>query len=245
MPAVFIHGVPDTYRVWDQVFDHLPGHTLTALALPGFGTPIPEGFTATKEQYVAWIILQLEALGTPVDLVGHDWGCIFAVRVASLRPDLVRTWAAGSGPVSHDYQWHELAKVWQTPVAGERWMAEMDPPRFSHLLEQLGVPANLSSQAAGRVDGTMKDCILRLYRSAVHVGGEWEAGLAEITAPGLVFWGKDDIACPIHYADALALGTRASRVLKLDCAHWTPLARPAEIAAALERHWSSANARHA
>ncbi len=118
MPAVFIHGVPDTTHLWSPVIERVGRDDAIALPLPGFDGPMPAGFTATKEAYVDWIIGALEALGEPADLVGHDWGCILTVRVASLRPDLVRSWAAGSGPVSAEYEWHPLAKVFQTPGRG-------------------------------------------------------------------------------------------------------------------------------
>lgn len=110
MPAVFVHGVPDTYRVWDRVLPHLSRSDVVSLALPGFNSAVPDGFTATKEEYIEWLIDKLQQQSAPVDLVGHDWGCLLTVRVASLRPDLVKTWAAGGGPVSKDYEWHELAK---------------------------------------------------------------------------------------------------------------------------------------
>lgn len=240
MPVVFVHGVPDTYHVWDQVRRYSTRSDVVALALPGFGCPVPDGFASTKEEYVAWIIGELEAQKGPVDLVGHDWGCLLTARVASLRPDLVRTWAAGSGPVSKDYDshWHELAKIWQTPVVGEQWMAALDPVQLGTSLEGSGVPPALAVDAAGRLDGTMKDCILRLYRSAVYVGHEWQPDLASITAPALVFWGISDPVCPVEYADRLGENT-AARVLKLDCGHWTPLQRPEEVAAALQEHWQS------
>lgn len=240
MTVIFVHGVPDTDRVWDRVRHRLPSVDTKALALPGFGCPVPEGFAATKEDYVAWIIEQLEEQVGPVDLVGHDWGCILSVRVASLRPDLVRTWAAGSGPVSGAYEWHELAKIWQTAGVGERWMTDVDQGSLAGFLIADGVPADLAAEAAGRVDGTMRDCILRLYRSAVTVGAEWEPGLADITAPGLVFWGASDPACPVEFAGRLGAVTKAGRVLTLDCGHWTPVHRPAEIAQALQAHWDAA-----
>ena len=78
------------------------------------------------------------------------------------------------------------------------------------------------------MDDTMKDCILRLYRSAVNVGDEWEPGLSGITSPGLVFWGVSDTACPVEFADRLARDTRARRVLKFDVGRWFPLQRPNE-----------------
>ncbi|MEU4857805.1 alpha/beta fold hydrolase [Streptomyces antibioticus] len=127
MPAILIHGVPDTHRVWDGVRQHLTRTDVEAWDLPGFGAPLPTGFECSKEEYVTWLIERLEEVGGPVDLVGHDWGCILAARVASLRPDLVRTWAGGNGPVSDQYVWHPLAQIWQDPVEGDRYMDELEP----------------------------------------------------------------------------------------------------------------------
>ena len=244
MPAVFIHGIPDTYRVWNPILEHLDRPDVVTLALPGFNSPVPDGFTATKEEYVGWIIAELEQQREPVDLVGHDWGCIFVVRVASLRPDLVRTWAAGDGPVSKEYEWHELAKIFQTPGAGEEFMAKLNPTEFGKRMEQMGVPSALAGEAANRIDGQMKDCILSLYRSALRVGSEWQPGLANISSPGLVFWGISDHACPVAFADRLAEDTRARRVLKFDTGHWFPLQAPRETADALKDHWKTADSKY-
>jgi pimeloyl-ACP methyl ester carboxylesterase len=60
-----------------------------------------------------------------VDLVGHDWGGGFTLRAASLRPDLLHSWvsyAAGVGDV--EFRWHEFAKIWQTPGAGEQFFRD-------------------------------------------------------------------------------------------------------------------------
>ena len=239
MTAVFIHGVPDTYRVWDRVLQQLSRPDVVTLALPGFDSPIPNGFTATKEEYVDWIIDQLEQQPKPVDLIGHDWGCILTVRIASLRPDLVRSWAAGGGPVSKDYEWHEFAKIFQSPGIGEEWMANLDPKQFSQQLEQLGVPDNDAKEIVAHIDDRMKDSILRLYRSAINVGSEWEPGLSGITSPGLVFWGIADPSCPVEFADQLGRDTRARRGLKFDAEHWFPLQKPTDVAQALQEHWEA------
>lgn len=241
MNPVFIHGVPDTSRVWASVRARLGDLAGIALSLPGFGCPIPPGFTATKEEYVAWIVAELEGQPGPVDLVAHDWGCILALRVASLRPDLVRSWAAGSGPVSRDYEWHELAKIWQSPD-GERWMAELNPTELASTMIGQGVPPDSAHKVVGRMDPLMKDCILRLYRSAPEVGREWEDDLANVKAGGLVLWGELDQACPVRFADRLGRDAHAGRVLKFeDCGHWWPLQRPDETAQALREHWRTAS----
>src|SRR6187402_2610426 len=115
MPAVLVHGVPDTSELWQPVLDELSRSDVVALALPGFGTSLPAGFEPTKESYAAWIVEQLEEIGEPVDLVGHDWGANLVQFVGSGHPELIRTWAGGSGVIDVDYVWHPLAQAWQTP----------------------------------------------------------------------------------------------------------------------------------
>ncbi len=241
MPAVFVHGVPDTFRVWDPLRKHLRRHDVLALALPGFDAPLSPNFDATKEGYANWIIRQLDDIGEPVDLVGHDWGCILAVRVASLRPDLIRSWAAGSGPVSANYEWHPLAKIWQTAGDGEKWFKELDPSAVADFMVKAGLPIERATEAVSHMDQTMGNCILRLYRSALEVGKQWQPDLGKVQAPGLVFWGEEDTACPVEFANQLASDTHASRVLKLNAGHWTIVERSAEVAQALENHWASAD----
>src|SRR4051794_38934501 len=123
MPAVFVHGVPDTAAMWDPLIGAIDRTDVHAVALPGFGAPTPAGWDATKESYAAWLESEIETFGEPVDLVGHDWGAILAQRVASTRPDLVRTFACGSGPLDTTYEWHNVAQLWQTPEVGEQIVA--------------------------------------------------------------------------------------------------------------------------
>ena len=120
MPAVLVHGVPETEHVWDPLRAHLARTDVVAVSLPGFGNPRPDGFGATMDDYASWLIRELESIGEPVDLVGHNWGGGFTVRLVSTRADLVRSWvtdAAGLGDPS--FEWHDFAKIWQTPAEGE------------------------------------------------------------------------------------------------------------------------------
>ena len=84
------------------------------------------GFEPTKDGYVDWLVEQLEAIGEPVDLVGHDWGSLLVQRVVSVRPDLIRTWCGGCAVRSTaTYVWHDMAQMWQTPEVGEQVMEAM------------------------------------------------------------------------------------------------------------------------
>ena len=173
MPAFFVHGVPDTSALWESVRANIERDDVIAPNLPGFGAAVPDGFGATKEEYVDWVIAEIEKVGEPVDIVGHDWGSILVQRVVSLRPEFIRTWAAGAGTVDREYVWHELAQMWQTPDVGEQVMQAMiGDALVDTLAEQVG-GHDKAVALASHIDDTMKDCILKLYRSAAAGFAEW------------------------------------------------------------------------
>ncbi len=240
MPAVFVHGVPDTHRVWRPLLERLRREDVVTLSLPGFGCPEPPGWTATKEAYVDWLLDELRRLPRPIDLVGHDWGSELVVRAVSLEPSLVRTWAGGGAPVDPEYRWHWAARTWQTPILGELFMLATTRPGMRLALRGVAVPAAAAAEATAHFDHRMKRCILRLYRSAVHLGREWAADLARVESPGIVFWGERDPYAAASFGENLARNTRA-RFHPFDgCGHWWQLQRVAEVAAALEALWAAA-----
>ena len=237
MPAIFVHGVTDTNHLWDGVLSYLSRGDTQAVSLPGFGVDEPDGFVSTKEEYVGWLIGELERIGEPVDLVGHDWGALLTERVVCLRPDLIRTWAAGGGALDEAYEWHPVAKMWQTPGQGEQVMQAMTPDVLAQVYIAEGLPEELARQFAARVDDRMKAAILPLYRSAVGVWKEWSLDLDSVERPGLVIWGKDDPFGPMDLAQKMAKRTGAKFVAFEGCSHWWPVQRPKETAEALESFW--------
>jgi pimeloyl-ACP methyl ester carboxylesterase len=239
MPAVFVHGVPDTHRLWDAVRAELGRDDVVTVDLPGFGTDLPAGFAATKDAYAGWLVETLERIGGPVDLVGHDWGGMLVQRVVSLRPDLVRTWACGGGAVDREYTWHDVAQQFQTPGVGEQLLAMMTPAVLAETLAAAGVPTSAAADVARHVDDRMKDCILRLYRSAVEVGAEWQPDLERVRRPALVLWGERDPYAGPRWGERLAERVRGELVVFPGCGHWWPQQCPAETAAALARFWAA------
>jgi pimeloyl-ACP methyl ester carboxylesterase len=238
MPAVFVHGVPDTQRVWQALIQRLRRDDVVTLSLPGFGCEIPSGFDCSKEAYCEWLLREVDNIDGPVDLVAHNWGAILALRVASLEPGLMRTWAVGGAPLDPDYEWHRVAKLWQTPEVGEQVMEKLTSESLASGLVAAGVPPDDAAETVRYVDATMKSSILTLYRSAVKVGAEWEHGLGRITAPGLVLWGSEDpYAAPV-FGSRLASRTRARFVAFAECSHWWQLQRPEEVAKELETLWA-------
>jgi len=235
MPAVLVHGVPDTASMWGPLLAELDRDDVVTLALPGFANAVPEGFGATKEEYAAWIAEQVAAIGEPVDLVGHDWGSLLVQRIALTRPELLRSFAMAHGAITESFTWHDLAVQWQTPVIGEQVMEAMAGDVLADALRDLGHPG--ADAAAAEIDDTMKRCILSLYRSALDIGTEWSPrGSAE--RPGLALWGRDDPYSPPATGERFAAAVGA-RLVMLDGGHWAVIQRPVEAAAALEEFWSS------
>ena len=242
MPAVLVHGVPDTPALWGPVLERLDRTDVVTPTLPGFSTPLPAGFSATKEGYADWLTTEIEAIGEPVDLVGHDWGSLLVQRVASTRPDLVRTLACGGGPVDEEYQWHDMAVLWQTPDAGEAMVDAFAAMTIDERVEGLtaaGAPADLAAVEAPHIDTTMGRCILGLYRSAVDVGAEWQPAIdAMPEIPSVVIWGHDDPFVDPRFGERLATRIGARLELLAPCGHWWPWERAAETVAALQQLWN-------
>jgi pimeloyl-ACP methyl ester carboxylesterase len=245
MPAVLVHGVPETPAVWDPVRSHLRRDDVMTLQLPGFGCARPDGFGATKEEYVTWLERELTGLQAegPIDLVGHDWGAGFVVRLVSTRPDLVRSWVADAASLGDDsFEWHEFAKIWQTPGAGEEFFdQQLAQPveERAGVFELFGVPHDRAVAMAGWIDRTMADCILALYRSAVDVGKEWSPEFRDIGKPGLVLIPSED---QFLSGDGARLGARQAGAAVADLTglgHWWMLQDPERGAAVLEEFWSS------
>lgn len=237
MAAVFVHGVPDTSEVWGGVLAALGRDDKVALPLPGFGEPVPDGFGCTKEEYATWVADQLRALGEPADLVGHDWGSMIVQRVASTAPDLVRTYTLANGACSGPFNWHDLAKQWQTPEVGEQVMEMMAPDVVEPVMRDAGHPD--PAACAAHLDDRMKQSILALYRSAVDVGAEWNPGERGRARPGLVLWGRDDAFAKPTRGEAAATAADA-RMVVLDGGHWAIFEHPEQTARELEAHWTAA-----
>lgn len=92
--VVLLHGIGRTGNVWQHVVEgltYLPVR-IVAYDLLGFGqSPKPDELNYSVDDHATAVIASLEKLGTaaPLVLVGHSMGCLIAVRVARLRPDLV------------------------------------------------------------------------------------------------------------------------------------------------------------
>lgn len=244
--AVFVHGNPETAAIWGPLLARLQHLDPVTLSPPGFGSPVPDDFGATADDYAAWLVSELERLGPPVDLVGHDWGGGHAMRVAMERPDLIRSWAMDiAGCFAPDYVWHDMAQVWQTPGAGEEsvtGLAALPLADRASMFESLGLTPDIARVLAEATDDTMGRCILSLYRSAAQpaMARLGEALGAAAGRPGLVIIPTEDQYTGGEARARWSAGQAQAKVAVLSgLGHWWMVQDPAAGAAALTDFWGS------
>lgn len=243
MTIVFVHGNPETDAIWGPLLEHLDvSDDVVLLSPPGFGSPLPDGFPATHEAYRDWLEQELSRFAAPVDLVGHDWGGGHVLNVVMHRPESVRSWVSDVvGLFDAEYQWHDLAQVWQTPGAGEELIDQMlgaPLPERTAMNESLGMPADVAAAVAAGQNAEMGQAILSLYRSALQpadLGRNLDRASAR---PGLSVLATAD-----PYGGSEELRRRASERAGAEIAvleglgHWWMLQDPARGAAALTAFW--------
>ena len=246
-PLVLVHGNPEIDKIWDPLAAQLEREAIR-LSPPGFGAPVPEGFEPSPESYRAWLVGELEAIGEPVDLVGHDWGGGHVVNVAMTRPELLRTWASDAIGILHpDYVWHERAQIWQREPDGEEWVQLLlaaPPDERVKSYSSRGMAEHIALLVTAAFSQTMGDAILRLYRAARQpVMADLGKGLSAAAArPGLVLLATKDDAVGTEAQRREVAATAGADVAVVDGGHWwlTEPAAVAEGAAALNEFWAAA-----
>jgi len=236
---VFVHGNPETGALWDGVRSHLDRPSM-AVDLPGFGTPRPDGFGATKDEYVEWLVGELDRIGEPVDLVGHDWGAVVGWELAATRPELLRTFTAVSVP-------HPAAFV-QALLTSEQGLRSWYVLAF----QVPWLPERLARQAGGLVEEQLQRGgmsiveVARFRREIVEYGAlpgalAWYRALLlsdpratrrRISVPTTFVWSDGDVAVTRAAAERCEQyvdGPYRFEVLE-GVTHWIPTQAPTALA---------------
>lgn len=237
---MLVHGVPETSAVWSDLAAGLEGDVRT-VSLPGFGCDVPAGFDSTMHEYAAWLTARVEAVGEPVDLVGHDWGGILVARLATRPPSNLRSWVTDApGALSESFAWHDLAQIWLTPGAGEDFWAGLlaDRVAAAGLLAGFGLTPEHAAGLIEAADERMVDNILKLYRSSLGLGSEWHVD-GPSAVPGMVIAVADDPLASVRVSEEMAARLGASVTVLEHGGHFWPLGASAAGAAALTAFWST------
>jgi len=228
--VVLVHGNPGSSQDWARLVERT-GTFARAVAWdhPGFGrADKPAGFDYTVQGYATHLGRCLEVLGiTRAHLVLHDFGGPWGLAWAAAYPDAFASATLINIGILPGYRWHYLARIWRTPLLGERLNATATRAGFG-LLVRHGNPRGLPRAFVDRVyadlDRGTKRAILALYRATDDPAGDsvrLGAALRPLDRPTLVIWGRYDPYLPVTLAGRQREWFPSARVEVLDgSGHW-------------------------
>jgi 2-polyprenyl-6-methoxyphenol hydroxylase-like FAD-dependent oxidoreductase/pimeloyl-ACP methyl ester carboxylesterase len=241
--VVFVHGNPGSSRDWEDLASRVGAFGRSvAIDMPGFGrADKPRDFTYTVAGYAQHLGRCLDTLGIRrAHLVLHDFGGPWGLSFAADHPDAVGSLTLINTGVLLDYHWHYLARIWQTPVVGEVFMATTTRVGFHLLLKHgnpRGLPRAFVDGMYANFDPATRHAVLALYRATRDPASDAQRLAQALQArawPVLVVWGTRDPYIPASYAERQRQVFPSAKVVRLEnSGHWPFADDPNGVAAAV------------
>ncbi|HEX8082921.1 MAG TPA: alpha/beta fold hydrolase [Solirubrobacteraceae bacterium] len=241
-----MHGNPGSHEDFRELVLRCAAFTrAVALTLPGFGqADKPRDFDVSVGGYADHLGAQLDALGvTRAHLVLHDLGGPWGLEWGLRHPGAFASALLIGTGVLPGYRWHALARIWQTPVLGELFMATSSRRAFRVLVkrgQERPLPRAFVDRMYDDFDRPTRRTVLRTYRAMKGVASWSEEAaprLRELDRPALVVWGLHDPYLPVDLADRQREAfPRAKTITLASSAHW-PFADDADGFAAEVEPW--------
>jgi pimeloyl-ACP methyl ester carboxylesterase len=237
--VVFVHGVPGSGADFEPLLA-AAGQLGRAVAwdAPGFGrSEKPRWFSHTIGGHAGFIASVLESLGVETaHLVLHDFGGAWGLGWAASEPERFASVTLMCSGVPLDYDWHSLARIWRTPLAGELLMKSLTRAGFRASLRLSGtahLPGALVDRMFDDLDRQTREAILRLYRSVGDVAREaleLTKTLRPLDRPALVIWGRNDPYLPpaLAHRQQQAFPAAETHILP-ESGHWPFVDRPDRV----------------
>lgn len=241
--VVLLHGFPQTSTCWDAVvpFLHAQGFRTIALDQRGYSPGArPRGrWSYRTDRLVGDVVSLIERIGSPVHLVGHDWGAVVSWGVSVARPDLLSTHTSVSVPHPAAFMKsfvtsRQLLRSWYILFFQLPWLPELVITRmrgvFARLLASSGMDRELFDRVQVEVveSGALTPAI-GYYRGLLLSP---RAAKGRSRVPTTHVWSSGDSALDRAGAEACGDYVRAPyRLEVLDGAsHWIPDQEPERLA---------------
>jgi len=260
-PVLLLHGYPETHAMWHKVAPPLArDYTVVCADLRGYGDSskpkgLPDHSNYSKRAMARDMVEVMRALGhRSFHVVGHDRGARVAHRLArdhgshvrsltvlDISPTLKMYQSTDKAFATAYYHWFFLI---QRPPLPEMLLAGHVP---KYILGRIGRGRSglrhFSKQAQNEYIRAFRDpktihATCEDYRAAATIDlvHDRKEGSKKISMPVLVLWGKQGVIermfKPLSDWRAVAKDVRGR---SLDCGHFLPEERPAEVLHELRR----------
>ena len=238
-----MHGNPGSSLDWERLARGVGEFgRAVAMDMPGFGAADkPPNFDYSVPGYARFLgRLLAERRVQRAHLVMHNFGGPWGLTWAAANPEAVASVTCINTGVLSGYRWHYLARIWQTPLLGELFMASTTKAGMRLLLRYgnpRGLPAEYFDHVYKTFDRGTQRAVLRLYRNTLNTE-EGARQLTEALRPldlsALVVWGAHDPYIPVEFAERQRqVFPRAEIKILPDSGHWPFADDPGAVAQAV------------
>ena len=241
--VVFVHGNPGSSLDWERLARGVGEFgRAVAMDMPGFGAADkPANFDYSVPGYARFLgRLLAERRVQRAHLVMHNFGGPWGLTWAAANPEAVASVTCINTGVLSGYRWHYLARIWQTPLLGELFMACTTKAGMRLLLRHgnpRGLPAEYFDHVYKTFDRGTRRAVLRLYRNTLNTEEEARQlteALRPLDLPALVVWGAHDPYIPVEFAERQRqVFPRAEIKILPDSGHWPFADDPGGVAQAV------------
>jgi len=228
--VVFVHGNPGSSLDWERLARGVGEFgRAVAMDMPGFGAADkPANFDYSVPGYARFLgRLLVERRVQRAHLVMHNFGGPWGLAWAAANPEAVASVTCINTGVLSGYRWHYLARIWQTPLLGELFMASTTKAGMRLLLRHgnpRGLPAEYFDHVYKTFDRGTRRAVLRLYRNTINTeegARQLTEALRPLDLPALVVWGAQDPYIPVEFAERQRqVFPRAEIKILSDSGHW-------------------------
>jgi pimeloyl-ACP methyl ester carboxylesterase len=235
--VVLLHGFPQTSRSWEPVCErlHRDGYRTLTFDQRGYApTARPRGRRAYRmSALVSDVAALVAAAGTPVHLVGHDWGAGVAWATAAGHPELVRTLTAVSVPhpaafVGSMVRSSQALRSYYMALFQLPWLPEYfgrHPRLLDRTLAQTGMtPDQIAAVRTDVVDSGALTPAINWYRAMPIASPKYTR---KVATPTTYVWSTGDTALSRRGAELCErYVTGPYRFEIVDGSHWIPEEQP-------------------
>ena len=268
-PLLMLHGFPEYGGAWSDLAPLL-SHRFHCIAPDqrGYGqSSVPEGVTHyAASALIADMAALISDIGSPVTVLGHDWGAAVAYGLAMFRPDLTQRLIIANGVHPVPFQRALAAGGAQTSASQYiSWLRRdgseelLAKDGFAKLLALFSAEMDLSWLSGGRLEeyktewarpGRLRAMVNWYRASPLKLAKPGHPmplpslplDRLHVRCPHLLIWGKDDTALlPASTEGLEAFSSDLTRVEVAGADHWLCHQKPAEVAQAI-LDWTIARA---
>ena len=240
-PVVMIHGLGGTTNTWTPLLAAFLRNKRVRLDLPGSGrSSRVEGSLSIEKFVQATLRAMSVAKVERAHIAAHSMGTIVAAHLAAAEPRAVRSLAL-FGPLLAP---PDQARV-NIRARGQKALAEGMAP-IADALVQAATSSETKAKRHAAVAFVRESLMAQdpdgYRRSCEALAEARPADTSKIACPTLLVTGDEDAVAPPQAVRMMAEKISGSRVEVLrGCGHWTPVEKPDECMALLQRFYRERN----